>query len=350
MNYYFISSAIKDDYLYWITESDAFLLRMNLLTFKVSFLEVDWEMETEALVGNAIMACSNDTLYGVIGRGKYLFAYNLNDRSVQVKKAHLDKYCAYDFPMATVLEGHIYFLPYISPKLIKINMDSLLVSEIDIGIASFSSVSAVTTNAIENKNQLVCLRYDNNEMIHYSIQTDQAIYGSYPEIINNPIYICHDDTSYYVLNLKGDVFMWDGMDYCKKIYSNSGGHKEDYCTIYAQNGYVWLLPWRENIIKRVTIEDGSEKVWGANSLGIEYCSYEGMPKYSGFISWNNVTYFAMHGENHIYCIDESNNGKALEEKWPGDEYYLKKMAMRNYVVNEKESSLNSFINSIIERK
>ena len=320
---YFISSVSYEEYLYWISERNGFLYRMDTKTNHIELTDVKWGLASEVPFANGVLLIDDNMLYVLLDFGRRLLKYNIANGVYEIITVFGNPFPGYDFSFAKKIGEYIYYLEYNFDFLRRIDTNSGKVEQIFIheykGMKQDFYYPYIH-NQIDD--DMYIFVFSENLYYKYDACKEKKQRYYYPVEIKEPLYVQVTEEGFYILTASGEVFLWNGSSRnVIEIFSNNiSKHilKYEYGLLYKIKNKLWLLPAEGENIICIDLNTKKYDVFKDYPDDFYYTTEFPASKYGYGTLVNGVIYFAMRKGNYIFSVNENGEGKFIDARWPKD--------------------------------
>lgn len=353
MERWFISSVGNDEYMYWITEIGCHIMRMNVNTNTVEYLQPYMETSIERLGGSATLSMNGNMIYFVIRSGEFLVSYNITTNHAKVIRIDCATMSINMYCFSKVLGDELVVVPIYYPKIIYINVNTGKVSEVDIlegGYTEGKLVQFFSLTCEKNNDNIMFVSSKEYELITYSLLQKKILYKEkIPDEMGNIVdFVIYGD-GIIGLNSKNKVIYWNHKE-CRVLFQTENEETGRYGALHLSNGKLWVFPFYANDIYTISLPDMSFEKYEKFPNDYKYTAPEGMGKFFKKITGKNKTYFAMHSGNYLLSVNDLTGNMEVEMlSWPDSDSDLNELNYQGRVLSERLIPMSTYLKYILQR-
>lgn len=353
MERWFISLVGNDEYMYWITEICCHIMRMDVSTNTVEYLRPHINTSIGGFVGSAALCMKDNMIYFVVKNGEFLMSYNTTTnhaRVVRIDRAEslINMYC-----FSKVIGDELVVVPIYYPKIIYINVNTGVVSEIDIlecGDKREGLVQYFSLNCRNDGDDITFISPCERKMIIYSMVQRKVLYKEkLPDEMGEVVDFVNYGDGIIGLNSKNKVIYWNHKE-CRVLFQTENEETGRYGALHLSNGKLWVFPFYANDIYTISLPDMSFEKYEKFPNDYKYTAPEGMGKFFKKITGKDKTYFAMHSGNYLLSVNNLTGNMEVETlSWPDSDSDLDELNYQGRVLSERLIPMSTYLKYILQR-
>lgn len=355
----FLACTIFDHDLYFISEEDCILMKMNIDSGKVEYLNrpnsfdvqisdpLIWKLPDKMIVHER-------KIYVLETDGKRLVEYYVDENRYRCIELDCSVFECCNFAAFAIYNDKAYIFPSYLDKVIVVDLTIGSVIQ-QLSICTDILYEFGKTESIPSKLFSCGCRVGNSEwifmerlgeVVEYNMETDEYQRHIVPAKIKGCAHAEWKNDTFYILSLEGKVYKWNFYNNNVREWSlgNQSKSYPAYREMVITNGVIWILPEVGNDILLIDIEKDYVEKYSNYPVDFSYEAPEHYSKYYVHCEDDNFYYFSMHSGNYIFCVEKF-SGK---EKWikPIEPNYIEYYAKNSCYVNERRYNLKNYFSNI----
>ncbi len=319
----FLSCTILKQNLYFISEAEHILMRMNVLNRKIEYLDNPTTYNTnDSATWNSAdqMISFGGNIYILESNGRRLIEYFLAENKCRYFDIECDGYVCSNYAAFTIYRDKAYIFPSFLNELVTVDLKS---GEVIHKRNLCADIFFMTNNKeciptklfvcgcrIENIEWTFMQR--NNEVLEYSLETEHFQRHKIPDIIHGCVHVEWKDNLFYILDLDGKLYTWDVQtNDIEEWLSEEGNQYPKYREMVITDEKIWILPNTGNDI--LFIDKRTKEIEKYLEYPEDFCygAPDYFSKYYVHCEDGDHYYFSMHSGNYIFSVEK----KSGKERW-----------------------------------
>lgn len=349
MDKWFLSQSIVGNYMYWMTNNDSLLMRMDLTDHKVKYITPLLDESLNEMIRSSMLGIFDDNIVCVLNKGKHIMMTDINDGHSEIIPINCEALNLDMFSASFISDNFLYILPMYSPYMININLKTRKVNKNNILNISESRelIQFFSLNSQKDKEYLFFISCITNEFIKYDWKNNIVL----EEI---PISI-HDDTVVNFTNYCNDIYFLTSKGQILKMNKNtksidtvfciSPSSEHQYLQFFVDDKIAFLFPsYADNIVK-VDLSSRTSEILVDLPLDYGYYAPKSMAKFWKSTETERYVVFSMHSGNYILQYDkEKKKMNFIAPIWLSENDYLCELSKINRIVYyEAGTTLQEFM-------
>lgn len=346
-NYWFMSGAVIDNNIYFITEEYGDLIKIDVETYKAQYIYMEDELTMPL---SAVIFADNEYIYAILAKGKYLLKYSVFSGSKERFYLGLESKWLNITASVLKIEKELIIVPILSNSIVHVNTITGEVTETVINADEYQKGERFFAKCSERYGKNIWLFSNGTkEIIQYNIYTKERLCHAYPKGITKVMDVENWHDSFYILDALGNVFVWKP-DSFMEVILRSKLQENEVSTFHVADDRIWLMPAFGKEIICYDTKSKKCKIQEYYPKGFLYTASIEMEKYPQKIRTDQRCYFSMHSGNYIFYVDQkTGEGKWADVIWP-DDRKIAKYLMRKNIVPEKRMLIDLYCTCIENRR
>ncbi|MBQ7920641.1 MAG: hypothetical protein IJ324_11960 [Lachnospiraceae bacterium] len=352
MQRWFISLVGNERYLYWMTEKGGHFMREELKTGNVEYIRPRIKNSLGDVVRSAILCIEDNRAFFVVNGGEKILILDLEtdcvkEINIQCANMHLDM-----FSFSKVIGDEIVLIPTFYHEILFIDINTGVVSReniLKIESESIGFKQAYALNCYFDNNEVIFCSTITQELITYSLTQKKVLKTrKLPSEIGDIVDFVISENRFFFLSSNGIVIEWTITDN-RIIFRTDDRVEGGYRVLHMVKDDLWLLPFFEEDIYKVSLKDGSYEQYKDYPMDYRYTAPKTMGKFFKKYSVGEKTYFAMHSGNYMFFINDITGVSGFEKMvWPDLEQDLEELDyQKRKKFSEQGVSLKFFLKYIV---
>ena len=350
----FSTCALIGDNIYAFTNHKRLPIKLNLKTKDIVLIE-DLKGYDSQFVADEMQQAGNN-IFVLEVNGNRLMEYNIEKRTCRYYEIGCHKEAWGNYVAFAKWKEELYIFPKYKDKIIKINIESGKIKEIN-----FLEYAKIVLNSpkdkvifwygFQDKNLVWLFGKKSNLVLVYDLESNTWRKHELSEKINSCIHAVMHNGYMYILSSEGKVYRWDMKNNSIKVLADCGDIKDGeniFFRIAVTEKNIFLFPSLGEDILCIDLKKKQIDKYMTYPPDFMYCGPDEWSKYYGYCEDEDFYYFAMRSMNFIPCVNKRiGNIKWLKLEVPAFKEYMWFYIKKNKrLLEEKECKIVDIVDYI----
>ncbi len=338
----FLSCTIFQDKLYFISEAEHILMRMDINSGKIECIDnpIMYHID-ECIYGKWKLAdrmvSFDGKVYILEADGGQLIEYFVSENRQRCFDISCSAYGCSNNAAFTIYKNRAYIFPSFLNKIVIVNLNSGEITYkqnfcTDI-LYKFSNEGNIPPKLFSCGSRIgncewIFLQYG-KEVLEYDLEAEVIRRHKIPGVINGCVHAEWKENLFYILDLDGRLFSWDVKTGNIEQWLLEKKAYPEYREMVVTDKKIWILPdFGEDIL---LIDKKTKKMQKYSNYPSDF-SYDAPQEYSKYYVHcedEGYYYFSMHSGNYIFSVEK----KSGRERWIRPYFEEKEEIFKYYCKN-----------------